>query len=127
VGRRPLRGSSATAASTRQTRTRRRTSYPARRSRAGTSPAGRALDDDWPDVLAALRRGLKADKPSEASRAAVAYVQLVYGRQLQQPSDEAPTVDALDVASMTRDQRAALRARVLAEHPHLADELRGTG
>jgi hypothetical protein len=34
----------------------------------------------------------------------VAYVQLVYGRRLQQPSDEQPR-------------------RILAQHPHLVEEL----
>jgi hypothetical protein len=82
------------------------------------------LDDDWPAVLEALRRGL-ADKDSgKASRTAIAYVQLVYGRQLQQPLDEA-TVDPLDVSSMTREQRDALKRRILSQHPHLVSELRG--
>jgi hypothetical protein len=42
------------------------------------------------------------------------YVQLVYGRQLQQPMDEQPA-DPLDVSTMTRDQRDALKRRILAQ------------
>ena len=56
---------------------------------------------------------------------AIGYVQLVYGRQLQQRLDEQPAdVDPLDVASMTREQRDALKRHLLAKHPHLVDELR---
>jgi hypothetical protein len=40
-----------------------------------------------------------------------AAVQLVYGRQLQQPEDEQPA-DPLDVSSMTREQRDALKRRI---------------
>jgi hypothetical protein len=49
-------------------------------------------------------------------------VQLVYGCQLQQPADELPA-DPLDVSSMTREQRDALKRRILAQHPELVDEL----
>jgi hypothetical protein len=82
------------------------------------------LDDDWPDVLTALRRGLKDPDSAKASRTAVAYVQLVYGRQLQQKEDEQPTgSDPLDIASMTREQRDKLKRRLLTQYPHLVDEL----
>jgi hypothetical protein len=89
------------------------------RKRAG------ALDEDWPEVLAALRRGLKSEKSMEASRTAIAYVQLVYGRELQQPKDEASSADPLDVSAMTRERRDALKRRILAQHPHLVQQLRG--
>ncbi len=84
--------------------------------------AAQALDEDWPDVLAALRRGLEDKYAGRAARTAVAYVQLVYGRQLQQPEDERPA-DPLDVSAMTREQRDAPKRRLLAQHPHLVDEL----
>jgi hypothetical protein len=86
--------------------------------------ATRALDDDWPQVLAALRRGLEDKDAGNAARTAVAYVQLVYGRQLQQPMDEQPA-DPLDVASMTREERDVLKRRIPAQHPHLVSQLRG--
>lgn len=86
--------------------------------------AALALDDDWPDILAALRRGLKDPDSARASRTAVAYVQLVYGRQLQQKEDEQPTgSDPLDIASMTREQRDKLKRTLIAQHPHLVYEL----
>jgi hypothetical protein len=50
-------------------------------------------------------------------------VQLVYGRQLQQPSDEAPSEDPLDVSRMSREERDQLKRRILAQHPHLVEEL----
>ncbi len=84
--------------------------------------AAQALDQDWPDVLAALRRGLEDKDARKAAAAAVSYVQLVYGRQLQQPVDEQPA-DPLDVSAMTREQRDALKRRLLAEHPELVEEL----
>lgn len=88
------------------------------------SRAAESLDEDWPQVLAALRAGIAEGKPSERARAAIGYVQLVYGRQLQQPADEASNqADPLDVASMPKAQRDELKARLLAQHPHLVAEL----
>jgi hypothetical protein len=49
-------------------------------------------------------------------------VQLVYGRQLQKPEDEQPA-DPLDVSAMTREQRDALKRRILSQHPELVDQL----
>jgi hypothetical protein len=48
----------------------------------------------------------------------------VYGRQLQQLADEQPA-DPLDVSAMTREERNALKRRILARHPHLVQELTG--
>jgi hypothetical protein len=73
-------------------------------------------------VLAALRRGLSDKDARKAAAVAVSYVQLVYGRQLQQPEDEQPA-DPLNVSQMTREQRNALKRRILAQHPHLVEEL----
>ena len=72
-----------------------------------------ALDDDFPLVLAALRRGLSDKDARKAAAVAVFDVQLVYGRQLQQPLDEQPT-DPLDISAMTREQRDALKRKILA-------------
>jgi hypothetical protein len=69
---------------------------------------------------------LKSEKSAEASRTAIAYVQLVYGRQLQQPADEAVSPDPLDISAMTREERDALKRRILTQHPHLVQELRGS-
>lgn len=86
--------------------------------------AAAALDDDFPAVLEALRIGLAEGKPSERARVAVSYVQLVFGRQLQKPEDEKPEADPLDVASLTRDERDALKRQLVADHPELAARLR---
>jgi hypothetical protein len=51
-------------------------------------------------------------------------VQLVYARRLQRLSDEARSADPLDVSQMSRDERDALKRRILAQHPHLVSELR---
>ncbi len=75
-------------------------------------------------MLAALRRGLEDKDARKAAAVAVSYVQLVYGRQLQQPEDEQPA-DPLDVSQMTREQRDALKRRLLAQHPELVEELTG--
>jgi hypothetical protein len=73
----------------------------------------------WPRFAAGLTTRMLGKR-----RTAVAYVQLVYGRQLQQPADEEPA-DPLDVASMNGEQRDALKRRILAQHPHLVETLRG--
>jgi hypothetical protein len=84
-----------------------------RRACARRRPAGRS-------------RGLTA-RPERSETPVgrpIGYVQLVYGRQLQQKEDEQPTgSDPLDIASMTREQRDKLKRKLLAEHPHLAEQL----
>lgn len=86
--------------------------------------AASALDDDFDDVLSALRAGIRDGKPAERARAAIGYVQLVYGRQLQQPTDERVNqADELDIASMPKAQRDELKRRLLEQHPHLVAEL----
>ena len=50
-------------------------------------------------------------------------MQLVYGRQLQQTDDEKPRDDPLDVASMPREERDALKRRLIAENPEAAKAL----
>ena len=88
--------------------------------------AAAALDDDFPDVLEALRRGLKDKSAATAARTAIAYVQLVYGRQLQQPEDETPPpFEELDVSRMTIAERESFKRRILARHPELAQEILG--
>ena len=72
----------------------------------------------------AARRGLADKDAGKAARTAVAYVQLVYGRQLQQPVDEQPA-DPLDVSAMTREERERMKARLLNEDPSLLAMLKG--
>jgi hypothetical protein len=71
-----------------------------------------------------LQGGIKQPNDAAAARAAASYVQLVYGRQLQAPSDEQPSHgDALDVASMIREERDALKRTLIAQHPEAARAL----
>lgn len=89
--------------------------------------AAEALADDFEDVLSALRRGIKQPDDAKAAKAAHDYVALVYGRQLQRPEDEKPSVDPLEIGSMTRVERDELKRKLLAEHPELAERLRLAG
>jgi len=83
--------------------------------------AANALNEDFEAVLGALRRGLEDKSAATASRTAVAYVQLVYGRQLQQKADESPAQEgSVDVAGMTRAEREEWKRRLLAQNPGLA-------
>jgi hypothetical protein len=59
----------------------------------------------------------------KAAAVAIQHVQLVYGRQLQQPRDESEPARPLDVASMSREERDALKRRILEERPDLAEGL----
>ena len=72
--------------------------------------AAAALDDNWPDVLKALRAGLEDKDARKVAAVAVSYVQLVYGRQLQQPVDEEPA-DPLDGGSTCPQRCRALAPR----------------
>jgi hypothetical protein len=70
-----------------------------------------------------LQAGLKEGSGAARARVAVSYVQLVYGRQLHQTDDEKPSDDPLDVASMPREERDALKRRLIAENPEVAASL----
>jgi hypothetical protein len=59
-----------------------------------------------------------------AAQAAIRYVQLVYGSQLQRPQDEETFEDPIGVASMTIEQRARFKRRLLAQNPELAEKYR---
>jgi hypothetical protein len=71
-----------------------------------------------------LRDGILLPDRKAAAQAAIRYVQLVYGSQLQRPADEETFDDPLDVASMTIEQRNGLKRRLLAKYPHLVEEYR---
>lgn len=83
---------------------------------------GSALEENVEDIVAALKDGIRLPDREAAAKAAGDWIALVYGRQLQQPADEQPA-DPLDVSAMTREQRDALKRRILAQHPHLVEEL----
>ena len=82
------------------------------------------LDSDQEALVQALRDGIRLPDRKAAAQAAIPYVQLVYGSQLQRPADEETLDDPLDVASMTIEQRNRLKRRLLARHPELVEEYR---
>ena len=67
-----------------------------------------------------MRRGLAVRVAGKA----VAFVQLAVGRQLLQPEDAQQAVPR-DACAMPIEQRNALKRRILAQHPHLVQELTG--
>jgi len=73
----------------------------------GPKPAGLAheLESDQEALVRALKDGIRLSDRKAAAQAAIRYVQLVYGSQLQRPDDEKPGDDPLDIASMTREER----------------------
>jgi hypothetical protein len=82
------------------------------------------LDSDQEALVQALKDGIRLPDRKAAAQAAIRYVQLVYGSQLQRPEDEPAADDPLDIASMTREERDRLRRKLEAEHPELAERFR---
>jgi hypothetical protein len=82
------------------------------------------LDSDQEALVQALKDGIRLPDRKAAAQAAIRYVQLVYGSQLQRAADEEAFDDPLDVASMTIEQRDRLKRRLLAKYPHLVEEYR---
>ena len=82
------------------------------------------LDSDQEALVQALRDGIRLPDRKAAAQAAIRYVQLVYGSQLQRPQDEETFEDPIGVASMTIEQRARFKRRLLAQNPELAEKYR---
>jgi hypothetical protein len=82
------------------------------------------LESDQEALVQALKDGIRLPDRKAAAQAAIRYVQLVYGSQLQRPADEEAFDDPLDVASMTIEERNRLKRRLLAKHPELVEECR---
>jgi hypothetical protein len=75
-------------------------------------------------VVAAYLAGIRSDDPTRAYRAADASISRVHGRPKETIETQLPAlVDPLDIASMSREQRDALKRTLIAQHPHLVDEL----
>jgi hypothetical protein len=73
-------------------------------------------------VADAYRAGIRSDDPNRAYRAADAWI----SRFMAAPEtieNVSAWDDPLDVASMSREQRDALKRELLRQHPHLAEEL----
>jgi hypothetical protein len=106
-------GSPAAWAAPRRSFTQKRVSQPFR--------AADALNDDGDAGLEALRkRRERTGNPASRARVAVSWVQLVYGRQLQQQQDEKP---GGDVGSIDAAGRSRLIAESAEAEPELAAQL----
>ncbi len=81
------------------------------------------LESDADALVSALKRGVRSSSETVAVRSAQAWVQLIYGRQLQGKGDEAGS--DLDVMSMSAQERDQLKARLVRENPALAAEILG--
>jgi hypothetical protein len=81
--------------------------------------AADALNEDGDAVLEALRTGVREGSPASRAQAAVSWVQLVYGRQLQAPKDE----QAPAALELSPQERSRLIAELAAVEPELAPQL----
>jgi hypothetical protein len=84
----------------------------------------RKLEEHADEVVDAYLAGIRSDDPNRAYRAADAWISRVHGRPKETIETQLPALDdPLDIASMTREQRDALKRKLLAQYPHLVDEL----
>jgi hypothetical protein len=74
-------------------------------------------------VVAAYLAGIRSDDPNRTYRAADAWTSRVHGRPKETLENVTVPDDPLDVALMTREQRAALKRELLRQHPQLAQQL----
>jgi hypothetical protein len=75
------------------------------------------------EVVAAYLAGIRSDDPNRAYRAADAWISRVHGRPKETVENVTASDDPFDVASMTREERDALKRRLVAEHPDAARQL----
>ena len=81
------------------------------------------LEEHADEVVAAYLAGIRSDDPNRAYRAADAWISRVHGRPKETVENVTAFDDPLDVASMSREQRDALKRELLRQHPHLAEGL----
>ena len=84
----------------------------------------RKLEEHADEVVAAYLAGIRSDDPNRAYRAADAWISRVNGRPKETIENGTAWDDPLDVAAMSREQRDALKRRLIAENP---DEARALG
>ena len=75
--------------------------------------------------MAAYLAGIRSDDPNRAYRAADAWISRVHGRPKETVENVTAFDDPLDVASMSREQRDALKRQILRQHPELAEQYMG--
>ena len=85
----------------------------------------RELDEHADEVVAAYLAGIRSDDPNRAYRAADAWISRVHGRPKETVENVTAFDDPLDVASMSREQRDALKRQILRQHPELAEQYMG--
>jgi hypothetical protein len=67
--------------------------------------------------------GIRSDDPNRAYRAADAWISRVHGRPKETVENITPLDDPLDVSKMTREERDALKRRLVAAYPDVARSL----
>jgi hypothetical protein len=80
------------------------------------------LEGDADALVDALKAGIRDESATVRVRSAQAWIQLIYGRQLQGRADEG---DPLDISAMSQEERDTLKARLVKEHPDLAASILG--
>jgi hypothetical protein len=81
----------------------------------------RKLEEHADEVVAAYLAGIRSGDPNRAYRAADAWISRVHGRPKETVENVTTPADSLDIASMTREQRDALKQLLLRQHPELAE------
>jgi homoserine kinase len=82
----------------------------------------RKLEEHADEVVAAYLAGIRSDDANRAVRAAEARISRVHGRPKETVENVTASDDPLDVASMTREQRDALKREISRQHPELAEQ-----
>ena len=85
----------------------------------------RELEEHADEVVAAYLAGIRSDDPNRAYRAADAWISRVHGRPKETVENVSAWDDPLDVASMSREQRDALKREILRQHPELVEQYMG--
>jgi hypothetical protein len=73
--------------------------------------------------VAAYLAGIRSREPQPSYRAADAWISRVHGRPKETVENVTALDDPLDVSKMTREERDALKRRLIAEHPDIARQL----
>jgi hypothetical protein len=77
----------------------------------------RELEEHADEVVDAYLAGIRSDDPNRAYRAADAWISRVHGRPKETVENVITPDDPLDVASMSREQRVALKRELVRQHP----------
>jgi hypothetical protein len=83
-------------------------------ARAESPGLTQEFEGDADALVDALKAGIRDKVRDRAVRSAQAWIQLIYGRQLQGRADEG---DPLDISAMSQEERNTLKARLVKEHP----------